>query len=35
VKAASGEADEIRLGQWLLAAVLVVYFYVQTSGMLL
>ena len=35
VKAAAGEADEIRLGQWLLAAVLVVYFYVQTSGMLL
>jgi len=35
VKAASGEADDIRLGQWLLAAVLIVYFYVQTSGMLL
>ena len=35
VKAASGEADDIRLGQWLLAAVLMVYFYVQTSGMLL
>ncbi|MFC7042054.1 NCS2 family permease [Halonotius sp. GCM10025705] len=35
VKAASGEADDIRLGQWLLAAVLIVYFYIQTSGMLL
>ena len=35
VKAASGEADDIRLGQWLLAAVLIGYFYIQTSGMLL
>ena len=35
VKAAAGEADEIRPGQWLLAAVLIVYFYIQTSGMLL
>ena len=35
VKAAAGEADDIRPGQWLLAAVLIVYFYIQTSGMLL
>ena len=35
VKAAAGEADDIRVGQWLLAAVLIVYFYIQTSGMLL
>ena len=35
VKAAAGEADDIRIGQWLLAAVLIVYFYIQTSGMLL
>ena len=35
VKAAAGEADDIRLGQWLLAAVLIIYFYIQTSGMLL
>jgi AGZA family xanthine/uracil permease-like MFS transporter len=35
VKAAAGEADDIRAGQWLLAAVLIVYFYIQTSGMLL
>ena len=35
VKAAAGDAADIRVGQWLLAAVLVVYFYVQTSGMLL
>ncbi|WP_122088946.1 NCS2 family permease [Halalkalicoccus subterraneus] len=35
IKAAIGELDDVRLGQWLLAAVLVGYFYVQTSGMLL
>jgi len=35
VKAAAGEADDIRIGQWLLAAVLIGYFYIQTSGMLL
>jgi len=35
VKAAAGEAGDIRLGQWSLAAALIVYFYIQTSGMLL
>ncbi|MGM0604118.1 MAG: NCS2 family permease [Halobacteriota archaeon] len=35
VKAAMGEADDVGLGQWILAGTLVVYFYVQTSGMLL
>ena len=35
VKAAAGDAADIRVGQWLLAAVLVIYFYIQTSGMLL
>ncbi|WP_336362306.1 NCS2 family permease [Halalkalicoccus salilacus] len=35
IRAATGDFREIRLGQWLLAAALVGYFYVQTSGMLL
>lgn len=35
IKAAVGDFDEVRLGQWMLAAALVGYFYVQTSGMLL
>ncbi|SEP76924.1 NCS2 family permease [Natrinema salaciae] len=34
LKAAMGEFDDIRLGQWLMAAVLVGYFYVHTSGMI-
>ncbi|MDF9746054.1 NCS2 family permease [Natrinema salsiterrestre] len=32
LKGAMGEFDDIRLGQWLMAAVLVGYFYVHTSG---
>ncbi|WP_226007229.1 NCS2 family permease [Natrinema salinisoli] len=32
LKAAMGEFDDIRLGQWLMAVVLVGYFYVHTSG---
>ncbi|PCR90022.1 NCS2 family permease [Natrinema ejinorense] len=32
LKAAMGELDDVRLGQWLMAAVLVGYFYVHTSG---
>ncbi|WP_336342940.1 NCS2 family permease [Halalkalicoccus ordinarius] len=35
IRTATGEPREVRLGQWLLAAALVGYFYVQTSGMLL
>ncbi|MFW5974186.1 MAG: NCS2 family permease [Natrialbaceae archaeon] len=35
VKAAVGDVREVRLGQWVLAAALVVYFYIQTSGLLL
>ncbi|MFC7224455.1 NCS2 family permease [Halalkalicoccus sp. GCM10025322] len=35
IRAATGDFRKIRLGQWLLAAALVGYFYVQTSGMLL
>ncbi|ADJ13688.1 NCS2 family permease [Halalkalicoccus jeotgali] len=35
IKSAVGDAEEVRPGQWLLAAALVGYFYVQTSGMLL
>lgn len=35
IKAAMGDFDEVRLGQWVLAAALVGYFYVQTSGILL
>lgn len=35
IKAAVGDFDDVRLGQWVLAAALVGYFYVQTSGMLL
>ncbi|MFB6096096.1 MAG: NCS2 family permease [Haloferacaceae archaeon] len=34
VKLAAGEADDVRLGQWLLAAAFVVYFFVRTSGVL-
>lgn len=33
VKAAMGEYDDVSLGQWAIAAALVGYFYVQTSGM--
>ncbi|MCH7659569.1 MAG: NCS2 family permease [Euryarchaeota archaeon] len=35
IKAAMGDSGNVRLGQWALAAALVGYFYVQTSGMLL
>ncbi len=35
IKAAVGDFDEVRLGQWVLAAALVAYFYVQTTGLLL
>jgi adenine/guanine/hypoxanthine permease len=35
IKAATDGPREVRLGQWLLAAALVGYFYVQTSGLLL
>ncbi len=35
VKSAAGDPRDVRLGQWVLAAVLVGYFYIQTSGMLL
>ncbi|MDL5362754.1 NCS2 family permease [Halalkalicoccus sp. NIPERK01] len=35
IKTAMGDAGEVRPGQWALAAALVGYFYVQTSGMLL
>ncbi|MEM4781606.1 MAG: NCS2 family permease [Halalkalicoccus sp.] len=35
IKAAMGETGDVRPGQWALAAALVGYFYVQTSGMLL
>jgi AGZA family xanthine/uracil permease-like MFS transporter len=35
IKAAMGDSDEVRLGQWVLAVALVGYFYVQTSGALL
>jgi len=34
MKAAAGEFDEVRLGQWLLAAAFVFYFAVRTSGVL-
>jgi len=34
VKTAVGEYDEVSLGQWLLAAAFVVYFFVRTSGIL-
>ncbi|QFU81168.1 NCS2 family permease [Natronorubrum aibiense] len=34
IKAATGEFDDVRLGQWVMAVVLVGYFYVYTSGML-
>ncbi|WP_129114407.1 NCS2 family permease [Halegenticoccus tardaugens] len=34
VMAANGDAGDVRLGQWVIAAALVGYFYVQTSGML-
>ena len=35
IKAAMGDSEDVRLGQWALAAALVGYFYVQTSGILL
>jgi AGZA family xanthine/uracil permease-like MFS transporter len=35
VKAATDGPGTVRLGQWVLAAALVAYFYIQTSGMLL
>ncbi|CAM2732772.1 NCS2 family permease [Halobacterium salinarum] len=34
VKVATGDADEVAIGQWLLAAAFIVYFYVRTSGVL-
>ncbi|MFB6079328.1 MAG: NCS2 family permease [Halarchaeum sp.] len=34
VKSAVGEYDEVSVGQWLLAAAFVVYFFVRTSGVL-
>ncbi|GAD52771.1 xanthine/uracil/thiamine/ascorbate permease family protein [Halarchaeum acidiphilum MH1-52-1] len=34
VKVATGESDDVRLGQWLLALAFVVYFVVRTSGIL-
>jgi AGZA family xanthine/uracil permease-like MFS transporter len=34
VKAATGEASDVSLGQWALAAAFVVYFFVRTSGIL-
>ncbi len=34
VKAAQGEADDVMLGQWVLAAAFVVYFAVRTTGLL-
>ncbi|UTF55088.1 NCS2 family permease [Natronosalvus rutilus] len=34
IKAATGEFEDVRLGQWLMALALVGYFYVYTSGML-
>jgi AGZA family xanthine/uracil permease-like MFS transporter len=34
VKAAVGEYDEIRVGQWVLAGAFVLYFFVRTSGVL-
>jgi AGZA family xanthine/uracil permease-like MFS transporter len=34
VKAASGEYEDVNVGQWLLAGAFVVYFYVRTSGVL-
>ncbi|MFC7213280.1 NCS2 family permease [Saliphagus sp. GCM10025334] len=34
IKAATGELEDVRLGQWLMALALVGYFYVYTSGML-
>ncbi|HMB50315.1 NCS2 family permease [Natronoarchaeum rubrum] len=34
IKAAVGEPGDVKPGQWLLAAVFVVYYYVQTSGMI-
>jgi AGZA family xanthine/uracil permease-like MFS transporter len=34
VKAATGEARDVSVGQWLLAAAFVVYFFVRTSGIL-
>ncbi|NUB92674.1 NCS2 family permease [Haloterrigena sp. SYSU A558-1] len=34
IKAATGEFDDVRHGQWLMALVLVGYFYVYTSGMI-
>ncbi|MCL7419002.1 MAG: NCS2 family permease [Halalkalicoccus sp.] len=35
IKAAVGDFEDVRPGQWVLAAALVGYFYVQTSGMFL
>jgi len=34
VKSAVGDYDDVRLGQWLLAAAFLVYFFVRTSGVL-
>jgi AGZA family xanthine/uracil permease-like MFS transporter len=34
VKAAVGEADEVHAGQWVLAALFVLYFFVRTGGIL-
>jgi AGZA family xanthine/uracil permease-like MFS transporter len=34
VKAATGEYEDVNVGQWLLAGAFVVYFYVRTSGVL-
>jgi len=34
VKAAVGEWDDVHAGQWVLAGLFVVYFYVRTSGVL-
>ena len=35
IKAAVGDFEEVRIGQWVLAAALLVYFFIQTSGLLL
>jgi len=34
VKAAKGQARDVSVGQWLLAAAFVFYFFVRTSGIL-
>ena len=34
VKAAQGEARDVHIGQWVIAAAFVLYFFVRTSGLL-